>query len=355
MTGATIQQSIEESLQYPLFRRAGTTAWSFSARATTSTLLRLVLRLTCLAVLALWSAGCTTIPITGRQVFRALPDELTDGMGVQAYAEMKTSTPVSTSRLDSSVVEQVAMRVAKTSEEKFQWEVTLFDEPQTVNAFCMPGGKMGVYTGILPVAQTEAGLAAIMGHEVAHAVARHGSERMAQELLVNLGLTAAAISLGNSQHRGLILQALGLGAKLGGTLPFSRLHESEADHMGLVYMARAGYDPREAVELWKRMAQKGGHVPGLLSLLSTHPDPLDRAKQLEKLLPTVLPIYEQSEKQVARLLPQVKQQSIATNGGAPPPTGMAFDGGSGVGVPPAKKASVKKQPQQPTPKRGKRP
>lgn len=163
------------------------------------------------------------------------------------------------------------------------------------NAFCLPGGKIGVYTGILSVAKSEAGLAAILGHEVAHATAKHSQERMSQALLSQAGLAVASFSLGDSNSKGLVLAALGLGAQVGVLLPFSRKHETEADDIGLTYMAKAGYHPREAVELWKRMATQEKQAPP--QFLSTHPLSKNRVTAIEARLDDVMPFYARSDKQ----------------------------------------------------------
>jgi predicted Zn-dependent protease len=178
-----------------------------------------------------------------------------------------------------------------------QWEFNVIESDEA-NAFCLPGGKVAVYTGILPLAQTEAGLAAVIGHEVAHAVARHAGERMSQALLVNLGLSVADISLQNSQHRPLIMAALGLGANVGVLLPYSRKHEAEADEIGTRYMARAGYDPREAVLLWQRFAKAGGPRPP--PFLSTHPAPESRAQELEGIAQRALKEYDSAPQRYGR-------------------------------------------------------
>jgi predicted Zn-dependent protease len=189
-------------------------------------------------------------------------------------------------------VVDIGMRVAAASSKDYEWEVTLFDS-KDVNAFCLPGGKMGVYSGIIPVAKNNAALAAVMGHEVAHAVAQHGAERVSQSLIVSGTLIAADVAMKDSKHRQSILAALGLGAQVGIMMPYGRTQESEADEIGLEYMARAGYDPREAVGLWERMAALGGSPP---EILSTHPDPRNRAKALQELMPAAMKIYEKSVK-----------------------------------------------------------
>ena len=169
-------------------------------------------------------------------------------------------------------------------------------ENDQVNAFCMPGGKVVVYTGILPIAQDEAGLAVVMGHEIAHAIAGHGSERMSQGLAVEMGGMALSTALANHPARTqqLWMTAFGVGAQYGVMLPYSRLHEREADHLGLIFMAMAGYDPRKAVDFWQRMAEKKGGK-GTPEFLSTHPADETRIRKINELIPEVMPYYEGSK------------------------------------------------------------
>ena len=199
-------------------------------------------------------------------------------MGLTAFQQMKKEVPVSKDEASAAMVARAGQRISAVAPlPNAQWEFVLFESKQP-NAFCLPGGKVAVYTGIMEVAQNEAGLAAIMGHEIAHAIARHGAERMTQVLLVNMGLSVADVSLKNTQYRDLILAAIGAGATVGVLLPYSRKHETEADHIGTVYMAKAGYDPNEAVALWERFAEaQQANVP---AFLSTHPPSLERAEAL---------------------------------------------------------------------------
>jgi predicted Zn-dependent protease len=171
----------------------------------------------------------------------------------------------------------------------------LFDDAKTPNAFCLPGGKVGVYTGILPITKDEAGLATVVGHEVAHAVARHGAERVSQGLLFQLGGQALDVAMKNNSQtaRQVALSAYGLGGQVGVLLPYSRKQESEADHIGLLYMARAGYDPRAAVDFWKRFAAyKDQHGGGQPEFLSTHPLDETRIRLLEALMPQAVAEYQ---------------------------------------------------------------
>ena len=214
-------------------------------------------------------------------------------MGIQAYTEMKKETPVSLNQKLTAAVVDVGQRIAKATGKDYKWDFTLF-ESKEVNAWCLPGGKVGVYTGIVPVAKTNAGLAAVLGHESGHAVANHGGERMSEQLVVTgAEITAQELLGGNSAKRQLSLAAIGLGAQVGFLLPFSRTQESEADEMGLTFMAKAGYDPREAISLWQRMATLGGEPP---ALLSDHPASADREAALKRLLPKAMEIWNQSQK-----------------------------------------------------------
>jgi predicted Zn-dependent protease len=183
---------------------------------------------------------------------------------------------------------------ANTPWDAFDWEVQVIDSPQ-VNAFCLPGGKIAVYTGIIPVARNQHALAAIMGHEIAHALLRHGAERMAQQKLVQIGQLAASVSIGEMDPRQqqMVMAALGAGARYGLMLPFSREHESEADRVGLLLTAAACYDPREAIGLWERMAEaSGGGAPP--EFMSTHPSSGTRIQQLQGWMPEALALREAS-------------------------------------------------------------
>lgn len=252
--------------------------------------MNVVLALFPLASFFVWS--CVTTPVTNRQSVRLLPESQLNSMGVQAYKEMLQKEKESADPRYNEMVRRIGQRIATVSGKNYQWEFKVIDNSQMVNAFCLPGGKVAVYTGILPVAKNEAGLAAVMGHEVAHAILQHGNERVSQQLLIQAGLVVTAISLNNNKYRNLILGGLGVGSTIGVALPFSRMHESEADRVGTEYMARAGYDPREAVELWHRMgAQGGGKMP---QFLSTHPDPTKRAQDLSKRMGEMIPLYEAS-------------------------------------------------------------
>ena len=244
-------------------------------------------------------SGCVTTPHSKRTQLNFIPKQQMHSLGRQSYEEIKKKEQLIKSGPVYDQVVKIGKRIAAASGVGFDWEFAVIKNDKMLNAFCLPGGKIAVYTGILPTAANEAGLAAILGHEVAHAVLRHGAERMSQALILQLGLTAAQVSMKNSKQKGVIMAALGLGAQFGVMMPFSRSHESEADKIGLRYMAKAGYDPSEAPKLWQRMAKKGGGVP---EILSTHPDPLKRARALQKQIPSVNGFYQASRKQASRRL-----------------------------------------------------
>jgi predicted Zn-dependent protease len=245
------------------------------------------------ALLVLLESGCSTVPITGRRSFNVIPDSQAEALGADAYRQVLSDSKLITSGPDYDRVVRVGRRVAAVSDQpKLNWEFCLIDEPKTINAFCLPGGKVAVYSGILPVAQNEAGLAVVVAHEIAHAIARHGSERMTNELALTIGQVGLSEVLGrkDATTRQMVLAAFGAGATVGVMLPFGRSQESEADRIGLHYMARAGYDPHEAPRFWERMmAASGGSQPP--TFLSTHPAHESRIRDLQALLPEVMPEY----------------------------------------------------------------
>jgi len=257
-----------------------------------------------LILVFLFLSSCTSVPITGRKRIALLPSSNLATMALQSYQTLLKKSKLSTDRHQVAVVKKVGNRIARAAEKfmkeeglqsqlkNFKWEFNLIDDKKTINAFCMPGGKVAVYTGILPIAKDETGLAVIMGHEVAHAIAKHGNERMSQMLLVQLGGVALDVAMKNKpeETKNMFRLAYGIGAQLGLLLPYSRTHESEADHIGLILMARAGYDPVAAPSFWQRMSKIGGgkRPP---QFLSTHPSPLKRVKKLQKLIPEVRAKY----------------------------------------------------------------
>jgi predicted Zn-dependent protease len=244
------------------------------------------------AVCALWA--CTTTPYTQ--------------LGIAAYEEVLKKAPVTRDPAVVGVVERVGQRIARVAAKpEYQWEFTVIDDPKTVNAFALPGGKVAVYTGLFPVAKDEAGLAAVMGHEVAHALARHGGERVSQGLMLQIAAVGvgAAVGGGNPQTANAVMQAFGLGAQVGVVLPFGRSQESEADHIGMILMAKAGYDPGAALTLWQRMEQSetGGRPP---EWLSTHPSAGTRQQQITAWLPEVRKYYAADPSVKNQPLPSIK-------------------------------------------------
>lgn len=227
-------------------------------------------------------AGCSSSP-TGRKQLVLLSDSDLNKMGAESFESMKQETPASGNATITAQVQCVADRIIQVLPDKYKqqsWEVVLFEDPQ-VNAFALPGYKIGVYTGLLGVAKNQSQLAAVMGHEVGHVLARHGNERVSANMA-----TSQILSLGeqlageDSKEKDLLFQALGMGAQVGILLPFSRSHESEADEIGLRLMAQAGFNPEESVQLWRNMSALGGKTPP--ELLSTHPSHETRIHDLEK-------------------------------------------------------------------------
>jgi predicted Zn-dependent protease len=264
------------------------------------------------------SLGCETNPYTGRSQLLMTSVSQEMQLGTQAYDQVKSDPKMKLSQDPREIepVKRVAARIieaAKRSKyaemaQQFQWEVTVIKDDQTANAFALPGGKMAVYTGIFPIAKNEAGLAAVMGHEVVHALARHGAERMGQGQLTNAALQAAGVAAGASGMNPLLSQgamaALGAGAQVGLLLPFSRKHESEADYIGILLAADAGYDPRESVALWERMARMSGGG-AQAEFVSTHPSHDTRIDQLKQWMPQALNIYQSKQPVPAGELPAV--------------------------------------------------
>jgi predicted Zn-dependent protease len=237
--------------------------------------------------------ACATSPL-GRKQLRFFPDEQLDQMGVAAYAQTKQETPSSTNTVVNSYVSCVANAVTAVVDSGSRWEVTVF-EKDDVNAFALPGGKIGVYTGLLKVAKNQEQLAAVISHEVAHVLARHGNERVSTAYATQTGLQLVQVVAGGaSQDKSNVMALLGLGAQVGVILPFSRTQESEADLLGLDLMSKAGFDPRASVDLWKNMAAAGGGGP---EFLSTHPSSGTRIKDLENRMPRALPLYQQARAQ----------------------------------------------------------
>ncbi|RYZ59300.1 MAG: M48 family peptidase [Proteobacteria bacterium] len=229
----------------------------------------------------------------GRRTLNLVSDDEMNTMGDEAYADILSKSQLSRNTTLNNQILTIGQNIAQSSGVDYDWKFSVIEE-ETVNAFCLPGGKVAVYTGIVPVAANNAGLAAVMGHEVGHAVLRHSAERMSQQLLLQTGLSLISVNFEDSPYKGIIAAAMGIGTTYGIELPFSRLDESEADKVGLEYMAKAGYDPREAVKLWERMGALESSRPP--EILSTHPDPANRAKALNDHMAKALELYEASSK-----------------------------------------------------------
>jgi len=234
------------------------------------------------------------VPLTGRKQLVDMSREQEMALGYQSYRQVLNQSQVVRQGQALELVQDTGRRLAAVAEDPgFEWEFSVIASDQ-VNAFCLPGGKVAVYTGILPVAKNADGLAAVMGHEIAHAIARHGAERIAHQKLVQIGSLAANMALGDMDYdtRNMIMGALGVGAQFGVLLPFSREHESEADYMGLIYLARACFDPAEAPHLWERMGEaSAGRTPA--EFMSTHPSHETRIRQFNEWMPEALEIRRQ--------------------------------------------------------------
>jgi predicted Zn-dependent protease len=251
--------------------------------------------------------ACATVPVTERKSVHLIPDAELISLSFQQYSDVLKKSKLSNDPAKVHMVKKVGERVAKATEEfmkesgveseikNYKWEFNLIEDDKVANAWCMPGGKVAVYTGILPITQDETGLAVVMGHEIAHALAKHGNERMSQALLAQLGAVGLSVALSQqpAQTQQIFMAVYGVGSQVGFMLPYSRLHESEADRIGLVLMAKAGYDPREAVPFWKRMNEKGGSRPP--EFLSTHPAPETRIQRIQSLLPEAMKYYKESK------------------------------------------------------------
>lgn len=256
------------------------------------------------ATLTLIIYSCARVPMTGRRQMKLLPESDLVAMSLTSYSSfLDTSTVVSSGNYHqmvknagnriSKAVEQYLRSTGDTSElANYQWEFNLVDEP-TVNAWCMPGGKVVFYSGIMPICETETGVAVVMGHEIAHAIARHGNERISHGVAQQLGGVALNVALSDrpQETQQLFQLAYGVGTQVGVMLPFSRKHESEADYMGLMFMAMAGYNPNEAPTFWGRMnALGGGARPP--EFMSTHPHPETRIDALKKNMPKAEEYYQ---------------------------------------------------------------
>jgi len=257
-------------------------------------------KLTILAFLFLLS--CSSVPMTGRKQFVAIPTSQMISLSAESYSQVLAEGKLSTNNSYVSSVRKVGERLTAAVEaylkqnnmqsvtDGYTWEYNVLVSEE-LNAWCMPGGQIAFYEGILPVCQDENGIAVVMGHEIAHAVAQHGNERMSQQLAIQMGGVALSEALKTQEQEtiDLAMLAFGVGTQVGVMLPYSRTHESEADELGLYFMAMAGYNPQTAPAFWTRMSEKGGSRPP--EFLSTHPDPSNRIENLNRLMPKAMEYY----------------------------------------------------------------
>ncbi len=253
--------------------------------------------------LLFFSVSCAVVPFTGRKQFTAIPSSQMFTLSADSYSQVLKDNKVSANQTYIAQVNRVGEKLTvavekymkengmESSLEGFDWQYTVL-ESEEMNAWCMPGGQIAFYEGIMPVCQDESGIAVVMGHEIAHAIAKHGNERMSQQLMVQMGGVALSEALQTQKEttQQLALLAFGVGSKLGIELPYSRTHESEADELGLYFMAMAGFDPRTAPAFWERMQAMSSSRPP--EFLSTHPDPANRIKDLNKHMAKALEYYE---------------------------------------------------------------
>jgi predicted Zn-dependent protease len=243
--------------------------------------------------------ACASVAVTGRKQLSLVPNDEIISMSTTQYAEVLKTSKLSTNQAQVDMVKRVGTRIQKAVESymaqqnrsaelaKFAWEFNLIEDDKTVNAWCMPGGKVAFYTAIMPICADENGVAVVMGHEVAHAIANHGAERMSEQMVAQLGMNVLGAAAGKNE---IFMQAVGMGAGIG-MLKFSRKHESEADHMGLIFMAMAGYDPNGAPKFWERMASlSGGQKPP--EFMSTHPSDETRIRDLQGWMPEAMGYYK---------------------------------------------------------------
>ena len=250
--------------------------------------------------------ACTKVPLTGRSQLSLVSESEMISLSLTEYGKFLSSNKLSSDKTKTAMVKRVGSRIATSVEvymksqglsknlEGYNWEFNLIEDP-TVNAWCMSGGKVVVYTGLLPVASTEAALATVLGHEISHAVARHGNERMSDQMLIQMGGMALSTALAQKPEETtqLAMLAYGVGTEVGVSLPFSRQHEYEADYMGLIFMAMAGYNPNESIAFWEKMAKQGGNKPP--EFLSTHPMDENRIARLKEKMQDAMTYYNKAK------------------------------------------------------------
>jgi predicted Zn-dependent protease len=252
-------------------------------------------------------AACSAAPYTGRRQMILVPEGEEAALGDDAYRHVLRDSVITRQPEAERIVRKVGERIARVADRpNYKWEFTVINDPEMVNAFALPGGKVATYTGIFAPARDEAGLAVVLGHEIAHVLARHPAERMSQGLLLQLGGVGLGVALSkNPTLANQVLQVYGVGAGVGVALPFSRSQETEADRIGLILMAKAGYDPRVALEVWERMEKKEGAKEAPPEFLSTHPGYESRVQQIRQFLPEALSYYRASHERV-EILPSAE-------------------------------------------------
>lgn len=275
-------------------------------------------------LIAALTFSCSTVPLSGRKQLNMIPSNELMAMSFQQYNDFLKENPVVTNTKESAMVKKVGQHIQASVEqyladnklsqmlEGYAWEFNLVDD-KLVNAWCMPGGKVVVYKGILPVTQDETGLAVVMGHEIAHAIAEHGNERLSQELLRAAGSVGLSVALKDQpeETQALWMMVYGVGTEVGAMLPYSRLHETEADHLGLIFMAMAGYNPEASVAFWKRMSSNSGQKPP--EFLSTHPADQTRINNLNKWMPEAKKYYTGKKGGNGKKGPSGKNNNTNTN------------------------------------------
>lgn len=261
-----------------------------------------ILNFTLICISLMLLEACSTVPLTGRKQFVAIPSSQMLALSADSYSQVLSESKLSSNQSYVSMVKRVGERLTVAVEEYlkqnnlesaiagYDWQYNVLVSPE-LNAWCMPGGQIAFYEGIMPVCEDEAGVAVVMGHEIAHAVAQHGNERMSQELALQMGGIALNEALQSQKEEtiALAMLAFGVGSQVGVQLPYSRTHESEADELGLYFMAMAGYNPQAAPDFWKRMNKDGGARPP--EFLSTHPDPSNRIAHLNEIMPKAMEYY----------------------------------------------------------------
>jgi len=259
----------------------------------TTKLFRRSISIAIILMTAVFMTACATVPVTGRSQLLLVNEQQEIALGIKSYNQILEKARLSRDRDVIDMVNRVGRRIAAAANRPdYDWEFNVIDEDKTANAFALPGGKIAVYTGILPYTRTESGLAFVLAHEVGHAIARHGGERMSQQLLIQLGQEGLNIAIGSKSPAAIqaVNQAYGVASQIGIILPFSRQQEYEADHIGLILMAKAGYDPRQAPDFFKRMAADKKQT-GPPTFLSTHPADALRIQTLYELIPEALQYY----------------------------------------------------------------